>query len=716
MAVETRNNSSSGPRLGAVLLRTVGNSARAVGRGLSSAFMAFRRLLGHVPEADLDDLSRVSARAADTHMPAQAEDDSEDAAPPREGGLRARLLQGMRRLLSSSLTRRIVFLNAAALFLLASGILYLNQFRAGLIDARVQSLLTQGEIIAGAIASSASIDTESITIDADRLLDLQPGETISPVEDDSSLEFPINPERAAPILRRLVLPTKSWARIYDTDGELIVDSRNLAARGQILSFDLPVNEPEAPGFFTALWDRAVALLFSSDLPLLDESLSTNGRSFPEVVAALNGASVSIVRANEKHELIVSVSVPVQRFRAILGALVLSTQGGDIDAIVHAERWAILRVFLVALAVTVLLSILLAGTIAEPMRRLARAAERVRVGSNKRVEIPDFSARGDEIGHLSTALRDMTNALYNRIDAIESFAADVAHELKNPLTSLRSAVETLPLARDDEARERLVAIVQDDVKRLDRLISDISDASRLDAELARAEAGPVDIAELLDAVVAISTETRKWNDPRYRLTIDRTGGGARDFVVDGHDSRLGQVIRNLLANARSFSPANGEVVVHARRLGDNIEIRVEDDGPGIRPENLSKIFDRFHTDRPGADQFGKNSGLGLSISRQIVEAHGGRIWAENRHGDRDRHLPGAHREVLGARFVVSLPSADGNRAKPRESEDTGDYATLGDRSRGWMRRAWGLVRSTFGRIPFGRAVDAVRRFVNPHGHD
>ncbi len=623
-----------------------------------------------------------------------------------------RLLIALRRRLSSSLTRRIVFLNAAALVLLASGILYLNQFRAGLIDARVQSLLTQGEIIAGAIAASATIDTESITIDPDRLLDLKPGETISPVEDDSSLEFPINPERAAPILRRLVLPTKSWARIYDSEGELIVDSRNLEARGQILSFELQTSEPELPGFFDSLWDGFVGWLLASDLPVQDETLGANGRGFPEVVAALNGASVSIVRANEKHELIVSVSVPVQRFRAVLGALVLSTQGGDIDAIVHAERWAIIRVFLVALAVAVLLSILLAGTIAEPMRRLARAAERVRTGNNQRVEIPDFSVRGDEIGHLSTALRDMTTALYNRIDAIESFAADVAHELKNPLTSLRSAVETLPLAKDDSSRQRLITIVQDDVKRLDRLISDISDASRLDAELARAITVPVDIGVLLDAVVSVFNDTRKWNDPRFTVSVDRNGQEKDAFVVMGHDSRLGQVVRNLIGNARSFAPKGTEIKIYARRIGNDVEFRVEDEGPGIRAENLSKIFDRFHTDRPGEDQFGKNSGLGLSISRQIVEAHKGRIWAENRHGEKDRHLPESRRHVTGARFVVRLPAGD----RVEKSGTTSDSETEQGQGRSVIMRAWRFGKSQLARLPYERIAKSIRNYLNSSTHD
>ena len=242
-----------------------------------------------------------------------------------------------------------------------------------------------------------------------------------------------------------------------------------------------------------------------------------------------------------------------------------------------------------------------------------------------MEIPDFTRRRDEIGHLSGTLRDMTNALYSRIEAIESFAADVAHELKNPLTSLRSAVETLPLAKTDESRRRLLAVIQHDVKRLDRLITDISDASRLEAEMQRQEANPVDLIKLLTAVTSVANEVPR--EDGVKVTLNFEGGNAQAFIVPGHNSRLVQVVNNLVDNARSFSPPDGTVRLICRRLKSEIEIVVDDDGPGIAPDVLEKIFDRFYTDRP--HRFGQNSGLGLSISKQIVEAHAGRIWAENR---------------------------------------------------------------------------------------
>jgi two-component system sensor histidine kinase ChvG len=552
---------------------------------------------------------------------------------------------------SSSLTRRIVFLNVASLFALFVGILYLSQSRAFFIEARMRSLQVQAEIIAGAIAASATVETDSITIDPDRLLELQLGETLGPDDSASNLDFPINPERVAPVLRRLISPTNTRARIYDREGVLVLDSRNLYGRGDVLRYDLPSRGENPVGFFEKRWNSLRKWLARGDLPIYQELDASNGKGYPEVVSALTGITNSIVRINPRGEVIVSVATPVQRFHTVRGVLLLSTQGADIEQMVEAERIAIFKVFLIAAVVMTVLSMLLARTIAGPVGRLADAAKRVRRRVRSRVEIPDFTTRRDEIGDLSGALREMTNVLYSRIEAIESFAADVAHELKNPLTSLRSAIETIPLAKTRESQERLFAVIQHDVRRLDRLISDISDASRLDAELQRQESAPVDLHTLLTTVVSVANQVR--NDDGVQVALAFEGGGPQDFRVSGHDSRIGQVIDNLIANARSFSSPGGSVRVTARRLKDMIEIVVDDDGPGIRPDAFEKVFERFYTDRPHQG-FGNNSGLGLSISKQIIEAHGGKIWAENRLG-----VP-THEDaaplVLGARFVVQLPAA------------------------------------------------------------
>lgn len=550
----------------------------------------------------------------------------------------------------SSLTRRIVILNLAALCVLVAGIMYLNQFRDGLIDAKIDSLRTQGKIIAGAIAASATVDTTSILIDPEKLMELQAGQSITPkAESTDNWDFPINPVRVAPLLRRVISPQTTRARIYDRDANLLLDSRVLYSSGQVLSYNLPPIVEDKPGFFERFRNWFTNTIYGSDIVMDNDQPNGNGAVYPEVVKAVNGLLATAQRRNAQGELVVSVAVPVQRYHAVVGVLLLSTVGSDIDNIVRAERLAIFKVFAVVAAVLLVLSLFLAYTIANPLRKLSAAADRVRHGTNKRVEIPNFSDRQDEVGHLSTSIRDMTDALYTRIEAIERFAADVSHELKNPLTSLRSAVETLPLAKTDDARKRLFDIIQHDVRRLDRLITDISDASRLDAELARENSDKVDLTPLLESIVRASREVRR-NKTAANIVLDispRNGG--KPYIVAGHDLRLGQVVSNLIENARSFiPPENGEIRVTMRSVGVKVIITVEDNGPGIRAENIDRIFERFYTDRPGAESFGQNSGLGLSISRQIVEAHNGTLTAEN------ITAPNEPDKKLGARFTIVLP--------------------------------------------------------------
>ena len=594
-------------------------------------------------------------------------------AQPVAGGAAHRSLRArtrpLRRALSapfsSSLTRRIVFLNLGGLVLMLIGFMYMNQFREGLIEARIQSLKTQGEIIAAAVAASATVETDAIRIDPEKLMQLTPGQTLGPgEEDDPALEFSINPDQIGPVLRRLVGPTRTVARIYDREGYLLMDSRSMTERSTILRFDLDAPQQRAESWAQRVAAQVKNLFSGASLPLYEDIGLANGRAYPEVQRALSGEAASVVRVNARGETIISVAAPVQRFRVVRGALLLSTQGGDIDKIIASERWQMIRIFFVFAGVMLIVSLFLAGTIAEPMRRLADAAQRVRRGIKSRQEIPDFTDRPDEIGHLSGSLRDMTKALYNRIEAIESFAADVAHELKNPLTSLRSAVETLPIARNDESRARLLEVIKHDVKRLDRLISDISDASRLDAEMARLDAEPVDLVKLLRAVIELANEMTRDDGVRFILDVAPAGeAGDRAYIVLGHDSRLGQVVNNLVDNARSFSPRGGSVRLALRSARgepadpDNrdgrpgVELVVDDDGPGIPAHAFERIFERFYTDRP-EQGFGQNSGLGLSISRQIVEAHGGVIRAAN------RQKSGGG--VGGARFTVWLPATPTDR--------------------------------------------------------
>lgn len=630
---------------------------------------------GSKPEDDKSSWSRSAGRNA----PKQAQPDAADAdqatskPAARKRGLlnhlSAPVSEFFGRYIFTSLTQRIIFLNMAALFVLVSGILLLNQFRDSLIEAREESLLTQGEIIAAAISARASVDTDSITIDPERLLELQAGESTYPMENElDNLDFPINPEDVAPILRRLISPTRTRARIYDRDGIIILDSDRLYSSGQILRFDLPPVQEKQRDFLEKYWLQFRDWFWQRDLPLYVETPDGNGTAYSEVVTALTGSPGSKTRRTTGGDTVVSVAVPVQRFRAVLGVLLLSTEAGDIDKIIAKERYAIVRTFGVAAAVSALLSILLASTIASPLRRLSDAAERVRLGVKNREQIPDFSDRRDEIGHLSSSLRDMTESLYARIDAIERFAADVSHELKNPLTSLRSAVETLPLVKNKEQHEKLLEIINHDVQRLDRLISDISDASRLDAELARDDAELVDLESLLKGYKETHdniSSSSKLKLPKLTLTVTEEMGArkksnsngassrqkkgkAEPWSVTGHQGRLSQVIANLVENARSFVPKEGgQIDIVLTQTKTQAIITVTDNGPGIPPENTERIFERFYTDRPAGEEFGQNSGLGLSITRQIIEAHDGTIVARNRSCDGQ----------TGAEFVVTLPLAE-----------------------------------------------------------
>ncbi len=526
---------------------------------------------------------------------------------------------------SRSLLRRILLINVVGLGVLVGGVLYLNQFREGLIELRAEALRAQGEIIAIAIAEAAGAG-------------------------DAVLGF--DPRRANLVMRRLSQPAGARTRIYDRAGRLTGDSRIFDPAGGVIEVH-PLPPPGAgprQGPLDWLEDRyedALALLRGRP-PLYRETPLAGVAGEDEVYAALAGDTVLVTRANSEGETIVSVALPIQRFKAVLGALVISTEGGDIDRIVEAERIAILRVAGVAALVSAGLSALLASTIARPLRRLAAAAARSgaldrRPVDPRQVNFPDYTARGDEIGYLSGALREMTGALYGRINAIERFAADVAHEIKNPLTSLRSAVESMRRTGDPDARDRLMGVIEHDVRRLDRLVTDISNASRLDAELAREAMEPVDLRPLLETVASICAARAEARGARIQ-----TDTGDAPLPVQGLEGRLGQVFLNLLDNALSFSPRGGTVTLRARREPrGGVTVMVEDEGPGVPEENLERIFERFHSERPANEGFGDHSGLGLSISRQIVEAHGGRIRAENR-----RAAEGGPR--LGARFAVTLP--------------------------------------------------------------
>ena len=550
------------------------------------------------------------------------------------GGRKARRRLGRHRGLRSPLMRRILVLNLLVLVVPVFGLLHLSQYRESLISIELEAMGVQARAFAWSLGNTAAVGG------------IDGGERLFP-------------DITRSLMRVLLRDTDLRARVFEPGGGLIMDSFTLTGPGgQVQVVELP---PPDDGSLTGRLGRLYDQVFDwlpglSGLPRYREAALQRASDFDEVTQALSGESAGRARIDSNDRLVLTMAAPVQRYRQVLGALMISKDGDKITEGVRDRRRDVLIVFGVALLVSVLLSVYLASTIARPIRRLAAAASAVRYGTGRRLELPDFRKRGDEIGDLAEALREMTEGLWVRLDAIEHFAADVAHEIKNPLTSLRSAVETVARVEEPEQQRKLMSIILDDVQRLDRLISDISDASRLDAELSRAESETVDVGGLLEALVEVHKATlgeEQEGDrtgaeaPRFELALPP----GRPLLVQGLEGRLGQVFRNLIANAISFSPPGGTIRLAARRDDGWALVTVEDEGPGIPEGKLDSVFDRFYSERPEGEKFGTHSGLGLSISRQIIEAHRGSIEAQNRAGIGSQRAMGG---VAGARFVVKLP--------------------------------------------------------------
>ena len=552
----------------------------------------------------------IVTATTDAAAPPQAPGRAGDAQTTRRSARRRRL---------SLLTWRILAINVLALALLGGGLLFLGEYRQSLISAELQSLQTQAQVFAGAVGEGATTDALGNGI-----------QLVTPLARD--------------MMRRLVEPTKTRAQLLDAKGALIADTAVLGNAGAAVEID-KLAPPESGSTIhravTGFYDWLVAQSPWSQAPRL-VVVTRNVADDPLVIRAFLG-EVSGGARGAGSKLVLMAAAPVQYYKQILGVVVLSNDESGIEQTVRNVRFAIIKLFGVALALTVLLSVYLAGTIARPVRRLAAAAERVRRGSGRKVVIPDFTQRGDEIGELSGALREMTSALWQRMDAIEHFAADVAHEIKNPLTSLRSAVETAARVDDPEKQRRLMRVVLEDVHRLDRLITDISNASRPDAELSRDETALIPLDRLLKTLIEMY---RDGPEPMPRLMLDLPDERRAALTVYGAESQLVRVFRNLLDNAISFSPPGGTITVRALCAGDLVRVTVEDEGPGMPEGKLVEIFSRFYTERPAGEAFGQHSGLGLAISKQIVEAHRGSIRAAN-----SCDAAGA---VLGACFTVELP--------------------------------------------------------------
>jgi len=488
----------------------------------------------------------------------------------------------------SSLTVRIIAVNIIAIMILAVGVLYLGEYTDSLIETELQSMEDEARFISDALAEGT----------------VRPVFQISPIPFNDPLEIEaIKPSLARNMLGRLGKSGKSRIKLFSIDNSLLIDTqRLLQGEGHVesiklqkeFSFDIGYLFNQSAGRFLD------TIPTQTRLPNIPIELIDNIYRFPDTSKAMSGEISASAWAMPNEEIVLTAAAPIQKIKQVLGVIVLSRDGSELEQKIRDIRVDVFKVFLGTLGVTVMLSIYLSGLIGKPLKRLALAAEAVRIGKARDVEIPDMSHRGDEIGELSLVLREMTQALRERMDTIERFAADVSHEIKNPLTSLRSAVETATKIKDEEKRNKLMRIIHHDVQRLDRLISDISNASRLDAELTREEIRKVNITALLyqlkDAYKDPIARADNKTDGDDKIKI-KTPASQKYYIL-GNEERLSQVFGNLISNARSFLPKeDGKIEISIKEVGNYISISVEDNGPGIPENKLDSIFERFYTERP-----------------------------------------------------------------------------------------------------------------------
>lgn len=531
--------------------------------------------------------------------------------------------RGLFSLRTSPLTRKIITFNLIALNVLVAGILYLNSSRDSLALQRASSLLSEAELIADVIEAR---------LPDGAVVDLASGGEVD----------------VAATLDGLDLRSGVDVFVFDTSETLIATSEGRLPLAEKLGPEGDGSRTLLTDGLTFVWDAVSGLFSSSDgdtpAPTLEEQFK------PLIAGSLTSGTQIENTIDANGNTLFTVLTPIMQSGQPLGVVAIASAAGEIDKLVRSERERVLQMFVIATLVSIGLSLVLASTIANPLADLATAAE---LGRDKdarkmnpgRIRIPDLTARPDEIGRLSGALRGMVSALYNRIDGNEQFAADVAHEIKNPLASLRSAVGTLRMVKREDQREKLLDVIDHDVRRLDRLVSDISNASRLDSELVKEEEEQFDLLNMVGNLSQYLGEDAKSKGIDFITDLP-----ANPILVHGLEARLAQVFVNLITNAISFCEDGDAIRVWARKRENRVLVVVEDTGPGIPDQALSKIFKRFYSERP-VEHFGNNSGLGLAISKQIVEAHGGVIWAENiRPTEAD-----ITSEPLGARFVVGLPT-------------------------------------------------------------
>ena len=502
-----------------------------------------------------------------------------------------------------SLTTRILAVNILAIVLLVGGFYYLDSYRTRLVDDRITAMDGQMAMLGDALEAA-------------------------------------RPDQRARLIDRFTEATQSRLRLYDADGAKVGDSFATAP---------PTYELRDPALQE--WQRDAARAIDRGIDWIvgapgyapfSEPARDVATAWPEVLAArTRGGTVHEFRYVPERTPLLSAARPLTLDQPLI--MLMSLNARDITRTVRAERFRLGVVVALVTLTSVLLSLFLARTIVGPLRRLARAAVRVRLGRAREVVVPRLPSRRDEIGTLARALSDMTQALRERIDAGEHFAADVTHELKNPIASLRSAIEGLGRVKKADQRQQLLSIAGEDVRRLDRLVSDISEASRVDAILSRTHFEAIDVGQMIEAMLAARAARTDPAVPHPQIAFARPRKGTAVVMGDGH--RLERAIDNVIDNALSFSPADGLVCIRATRLGEDVLLRIEDDGPGIDPDQREAIFRRFHSERPSGEAFGRHSGLGLAIARTIIEGHRGAITVYDREDGQQ-----------GASLLIILPAA------------------------------------------------------------
>jgi len=568
---------------------------------------------------------------------------------------------------TDTIWKRILMSNVVGIGVICIGLYLISLDSRWVIKTRSDALQVQGQIIAAAIAGDLKVTSRWNIMDPDRPAEEEINRI--PFRDDAfaSLELSLRPERVAPILKRLIEPTDTRARVYSLQGTMVVDSDKVL---RFSGFDEDAQD-EPPRRWKDFYTRLRHWLIGKEVQVYRDIGSGDLRNYPQFNNALKGKAETLLFLDEDGLQIVSVLVPIKIKRSdnTIGVLMMSTLPGEVERILgdaNANSWKyVLFAFLASIAT----ALVLARTVAEPMKRLSEAAERVSQDINARVDLPDEAEQSSaEVSRMASALRTMVNSLYSRIESSEKFAADVAHELKNPLTAASSTAQCLAYAKDDEQRDKMVGEIEKQLKRLNKLITDVSKASRLDAELARQTRERVPMRDVIESVLATIRDNPLARHCDFHVSIaetDRSGGKDKsgwkdwpdDYVVRGNAGRLAQVLTNLLDNAASFSPEGSQVRIAMERKPGLVEIRVDDQGPGIDEDMLDDIFTRFYTFRPTEfSSRGDNSGLGLSISREIITAHGGRIWAENRFDAAPADGGAVPAKPSGARITIQLPVA------------------------------------------------------------